>query len=286
MLLYVTGDGIALAEGSDLLLLDLPHQDVWEVFADAETRADAVDLLRGAGVRKRVGIDEVPVLAPIARPERLVVVGANHADHVREAGLRMPGDPLFMVVPGDGAAGVGDAIRLPAAAPDDVDFEGELAMVIAVGGRDIPAADAWAHIGGYTVANDVSARGVQRAGMRDGVVIDTAEVARAKTFPTFAPLGPAVLVPDEVLGQPDQRLQTRVNGVVRQDCRTSEMHFDLAEILAFVSRSVELRPGDVVLTGTPGGVAAGGTGGFLRAGDTVEVSVEGIGVLTNAVVGG
>ena len=141
----------------------------------------------------------------------------------------------------------------------------------------------WEHIAGLTVVNDVSARDVQLSAMRAGTIHDVETLARAKSFPTFKPLGPAVLMADDLAEQPDLLLQTFVNGQLRQQGRTSEMLFDLAEIVAYVSSRVDLRAGDVLLTGTPSGVGLA-NGHYLTAGDRVEVRVEGIGSLRNTVV--
>jgi len=282
MRIYLTADGLGRRAGNELLLLDLAHRDLGEVFADTNDRDQAFALLRDATVAKRVRVAEAELRAPVTPPGRFVLVGANYEDHVREAGMPMPESPVFVMVPDHGVCGPSDTIRLPAEAPSMVDYEGELAVVLAKGGRNIPAARAWSHIGGLTVVNDVSARDVQLSAMTDGVITDSSAVARAKSFPSFKPLGPAVLLPEQVTGQPDLRLQTRVNGEVRQQGWTGDMIFDLAEIIAYVSRTEQLRPGDVVLTGTPSGVGLV-SGDYLRAGDGVEVEIEGIGTLTNPV---
>lgn len=282
MLIYLTADGLARAAGDVLLLLDLSHQDIGEVFADTDDRDAAYALLRDATVAKRIPVGEAELRAPVTPPGRFVLVGANYADHVREAGMPMPESPVFVMVPDQGLCGPSDIIRLPVEAPTMVDYEGELAVVLAGGGRDISAERAWSQIGGFTVVNDVSARDVQLSAMLDGVITDGSAVARAKSFPSFKPLGPAVLVPEQITDQPDLRLQTRVNGEIRQEGRTGDMIFDLAQIIAYVSRTEELRPGDVVLTGTPSGVALT-TGAYLRHGDNVEVEIERIGTLTNPV---
>lgn len=282
MLIHLTAEGLARRAGDELLLLNLAHRDIGEVFADTDNRDQAFALLRDATVAKRVRAAEAELQAPLTPPGRFVLVGANYEDHVREAGMPMPESPVFVIIPNQGLCGPSDTVRLPAEAPSMVDYEGELAVVLARGGRDIPAEQAWSHIGGFTIVNDISARDVQLSAMPDGVIGDTSTVARAKSFPSFKPLGPAVLVPEQITGQPDLRLQTRVNGEVRQEARTADMIFDLGEIIAYVSRTEELHSGDVVLTGTPSGVALA-SGNYLRAGDRVEVEIEGIGTLTNPV---
>ena len=283
VLIYRTPGGLARGEGSELLLLDLPYRDLGALLADAGDRRGAMLRLREAPVRQRVPVSGADLLAPVAAPGQLVLVGANYADHVAEAGMPTPEAPVFLLVPDTGLAGPMDDIRLPREAPSQVDYEGELAVVLAARGSDIPVARGWEHIAGLTVVNDVSARDVQLSAMRAGTIHDVETLARAKSFPTFKPLGPAALMADDLAEQPDLQLQTFVNGQVRQQGRTSEMLFDLAEIIAYVSSRMELRAGDVLLTGTPSGVGLA-DGHYLAAGDRVEVRVEGIGSLHNTVI--
>ncbi|MEV0069917.1 MULTISPECIES: fumarylacetoacetate hydrolase family protein [unclassified Amycolatopsis] len=273
MRLYRTTQGLARGEGDELLLLDVPHHDVAELL---------VDNAQDAAVRGRLPLAEATLLAPVAQPKTVVIVGANYAGHIAEAGLKVPTTPAFFpITPGPELfVGTGKPIVLPAEAPDRVDYEAELAVVLGAPAGDVKVEDAARCIAGFTVANDVSARDVQFRGMRDGAVVDLSLLQRAKGFPTFKPLGPVLVTPDE-LGD-DLAVTTRVNGVLRQQGRTSEMLFPVAELVAAVSAKIPLAAGDVILTGTPAGVALA-SGDYLRAGDVVEVSVEGIGSLRNEV---
>ncbi|MEV6901586.1 fumarylacetoacetate hydrolase family protein [Amycolatopsis sp. NPDC051372] len=273
MRLYRTTQGLARGDGEELLLLDVPHHDVAELLAD-----NAQD----AAVRGRLPLAEATLLTPVARPKTVVIVGANYAGHIAEAGLKVPITPAFFpITPGPELfVRTGKPIVLPAEAPDRVDYEAELAVVLGAPAADVKVEDAARYIAGFTVANDVSARDVQFRGMRDGAVVDLSLLQRAKGFPTFKPLGPALVTPDE-LGD-DLTVTTRVNGLLRQQGRTSEMLFPVAELVAAVSAKIPLAAGDVILTGTPAGVALA-SGEYLRAGDVVEVSVEGIGSLRNEV---
>jgi 2-keto-4-pentenoate hydratase/2-oxohepta-3-ene-1,7-dioic acid hydratase in catechol pathway len=278
MRLYRTTHGLARGEGDELLLLDLPHPDIGSLLADDVT------LARTAPVTERAALGSIELLAPVSRPNTVVVVGANYRDHVVEAGMSMPTSPPFFSVPAglDLLTGHGSPIVLPVEAAGEVDYEAELAVIIGTGGKDIRARDASNHVGGFTVANDVSARDIQLQGMRNGSVVDMAAIQRSKTFPTFKPLGPAVVTPDELTQPLDLAITARVNGELRQNGRTSEMLFSVAEIIEAVSARIRLTTGDLILTGTPAGVGLA-FGSYLKAGDTVEVAVEGIGHLRNAV---
>jgi 5-carboxymethyl-2-hydroxymuconate isomerase len=212
---------------------------------------------------------------PIPTPGKIVAIGLNYMDHIREAGMDVPTSPLVFAKFPSSVIGHGDPIIVDRALTQRVDWEVELAVVIGRELRDVAVADALDHIAGYTVANDVSARDVQFA---DG------QWVRGKSFDTFCPLGPRVVEPTAIGDPQDLRLRTRVNGELVQDSSTSEMVFGVAELLAFCSQSFTLNAGDVVLTGTPWGC-----GEFmdpprsLQDGDVVEVEIDGIGTLSNPV---
>ena len=213
-------------------------------------------------------------IAPI-RPGKIVAIGLNYLDHVRETGMQAPASPLVFAKFPSSIAGPHDDIVVDPALTERVDWEVELAVVIGREMRDVPVEQALDHVFGYTVANDVSARDVQ---------LGEGQWVRGKSFDTFCPIGPEIVTPDE-LGDPQSlRLTTTVNGELVQDSSTSEMVFGVAELLAFCSRSFTLLPGDLLLTGTPWGC-----GEFaeprrsLQDGDVVECTVEGIGSLRNTV---
>ena len=282
MLVYNTPQGLARREGNDLAVLDLPHADVTALLADSD-EATISQRLKTSTVRGRVPVNDVKVLAPVRTPRRLVLIGANYRNHVQEAGMPMPDAPLFISLADTTLTGPDDDIVLPSEAPDRVDYEGELAIVIGRAGHQIPANRACRHIGGLTAANDVSARDVQLSGMESGRITDLGAVMRAKSFSTFKPLGPAILVGERLSEEVDMTLRTSVNGRTRQVARTSDMIFDIPTIIEYVSRSLELEVGDVLLTGTPGGVGLV-TGSYLTPGDVVEVAIDGVGILQNRVV--
>ena len=205
-------------------------------------------------------------LLPPATPSKIVCVGRNYRDHVKEMGSELPSEPLLFFKPPSSLLKPGGTVLLPKAAAR-VDFEGEIALVIARRIHKLAAnADLRGVIRGYTLADDVSARDLQK---KDG------QWARAKGFDTFCPLGP--VVSDEIDPGAGVAIETRVNGELRQQASTLDFIFPIPELLAFISAAFTLEPGDVILTGTPAGV------GPLVPGDEVEISVAGIGTLAHRV---
>lgn len=213
---------------------------------------------------ERLPLDQVRLLAPVL-PSKIVAVGRNYADHAAELGNEVPAEPIIFLKPSTAVIGPEEAIVYPAGV-DRVDYEGELAVVVGKLVRRLDRANAMQAVLGFTCANDVTARNLQK---RDG------QWTRAKGFDTFCPLGPWI---ETDLDSSDLALRTLVNGETRQQSRTSLLERDVATLLAFISGVMTLLPGDVVLTGTPSGI------GPLQPGDRVEVEVEGVGVLANPVV--
>jgi len=205
----------------------------------------------------------VKLLDPVT-PGKIICVGRNYAEHAREQNVDVPEIPILFMKPPSAVIGPGDSIILPPQS-NRVEHEGELAVVIGREGRWISADQALDYVLGYTVANDVTARDLQR---RDG------QWTRGKGFDTFCPIGPWI---ETDLDPADVLVQTRVNGEMRQMASTREMMFPVEQLIAFVSSVMTLNPGDVLLTGTPAGI------GPLQPGDVVEVTVEGIGSLSNPV---
>src|SRR5215467_1619716 len=213
----------------------------------------------------RFPLAEVRLLAPIL-PSKVICIGQNYADHVREMGGDPPPEPVIFLKPSTAVCGPGDSIARPQSLSERVDFEGELAVVIGRPGTHVPPERAVDVIFGYTCANDVTARDLQA---RDG------QWTRAKGFDTFCPLGPWI---ETGTNPSDLELTTTVNGEIRQQARKSELLWDVPGLIAYVSQVMTLLPGDVLLTGTPAGV------GPLTDGDEVSVTIESIGTLTNRVV--
>jgi 2-keto-4-pentenoate hydratase/2-oxohepta-3-ene-1,7-dioic acid hydratase in catechol pathway len=215
--------------------------------------------------RARFPLSEVKLLAPVL-PSKVVAIGKNYAEHVREmGGSEPPAEPVIFMKPSTSVIGPDDPIVLPALSAE-VHHEAELAVVIGRLVREVPVERAMDAVLGYTCANDVTARDLQRS---DG------QWTRAKGFDTFCPLGPWVVTD---LDASDLEIECRVDGELRQHGRTSDLLRGVPELISYVSAVMTLLPGDVILTGTPAGV------GPLRGGEQVSVSIERIGTLTNPVV--
>jgi 2-keto-4-pentenoate hydratase/2-oxohepta-3-ene-1,7-dioic acid hydratase in catechol pathway len=214
---------------------------------------------------KRFPLADVRLVAPIL-PSKVVAIGKNYAGHVREMGGEAPAEPVIFMKPSTSVIGPREPIAYPQKLSERVDYEGELAIVIGRLCRDVPVERTADVVLGYTCANDVTARDLQR---RDG------QWTRAKSFDTFCPLGPWI----ETAADPaDLAITTTVNGEVRQESRTSLLLHNVPALIAHVSQVMTLLPGDVILTGTPAGI------GPLEIDDEVEVTIESVGTLTNRVV--
>ena len=210
-------------------------------------------------------LHNVRLLAPV-KPSKIACVGRNYLEHAAELGHEVPPEPLIFLKAPTAVIGVDEAVVYPQIS-QRVDHEGELAVVIGRRCRNVNEADAASVIFGYTVANDVTARDLQVA---DG------QWSRAKGFDTFCPVGPWI---DTTFDPRGRRLRCQVNDEVRQESNTDKMIFSIGRIIAHVSRFMTLEPGDLILTGTPSGV------GPVRPGDVMTVEIEGLGVLSNPVVG-
>lgn len=214
------------------------------------------------------------MLSPV-EPPNIFAIGRNYRAHAAETGAALPEKPLVFQKATTALIGDGVPIVLPESAPSEVDYEAELAIVIGRRARRVSEAQALEYVLGYTCANDVSARDCQR---------NDKQWARAKGFDTFCPLGPWLVTADEF--DPDGcRVRSRLNGAVMQDANTSAMIFSCRQLVSYLSYQFTLLPGTVILTGTPEGVGmARQPPVFLKAGDRVEVEIDGIGVLSNPVV--
>ena len=212
----------------------------------------------------KVKLADVRLLAPVIPRSKVVCVGKNYSDHAKEMGMDVPEEPIIFLKPNTSVIGPNDLIQWPRMS-ERVDFEGELAIVISRICKDVPAAKAEDVIFGYTIANDVTARDLQK---KDG------QWNRGKGFDTFCPLGPWI---ETGFTPASQKIITKLNGEIKQSEAISSMIFKIPTIIEFITSVMTLLPGDVILTGTPAGI------GPMPAGSEISVEIEGIGVLSNKV---
>ena len=219
-------------------------------------------------------LQAVTLKAPVPRPTKLILVGLNYRDHAEEAKMKIPEEPTLFSKYALSVIGPGEAIRIPKVS-DKIDYEGEFAFVIGKGGKDIPRERALDYVAGYTIVHDVSCRDYQ---MRTG------QWMIGKTFDTFAPMGPYLVLKDEIPDPHTLDLTLRLNGVVMQHSNTRNLIFNVYDLIAYMSQVFTLEPGDVVSTGTPAGVGfARKPPVFLKPGDTVRIEIAGLGALENPV---
>lgn len=228
---------------------------------------------RAAAEPKRIALADVRLLAPVPDPEKIICLGLNYRDHAEESAQEIPKAPMWFAKFANSLIGSGQDIVLPAAHPDYVDYEAELAIVIGRTARNVDVAAALEYVAGAMPFNDVSARDLQ---------IQNPLWTSGKAVDTFAPCGPALVTMDEIEDLHALGVRTRINGELLQEGNTRELIFSVPETIAWLSRTVTLVPGDIVATGTPAGVGAS-KNRFLREGDTVEVEVDGLGVVVNPV---
>lgn len=264
--------GVVEIRGGEHWIVDLaepPEEDV--AYRLAKLHAEAVHALVteiAAFDFEPLPLKEATLLAPVT-PSKIVCVGRNYREHAKELGNEVPAEPLLFFKPPSSLLAPNGVVLMPPQA-ERVDFEGELAVLIGRRASKLKSEDDWrSFVRGYAIANDVTARDLQK---KDG------QWTRAKGFDTFCPVGP--FVSDEVDPQAGLLLETRVNGDVRQHGSTSDFIFALPELLRYITAAITLEPGDLVLTGTPAGV------GPVNAGDRVDVSIDGLGVLSNTFAAG
>jgi acylpyruvate hydrolase len=268
------GTGAGVLVGGNVAVIG-GYGDVGALLADGDRGLEAAAEASANG--SGVAYDENALRRPILSPGAIVCVGLNYASHIREMGRDLPTSPtLFSKLP--------RALTDPYApiphpgVSDQLDYEGELCVVIGRPGRNIAAADAWDHVAGLTLMNDVTVRDYQWR---------TPQWFAGKTWEASTPVGPVVVTLDELGDVGRLELVTRVDGEERQRASLDDLVFDVARLVEDVSRIVTLQPGDLIATGTPGGVgAAMDPKGFLAIGSVVEVEIEGIGVLRNRVEAG
>lgn len=222
-----------------------------------------------------VDIDEVRLLTPVTRSNKIFCIGLNYRAHIEEAQMQETEDPVLFSRFKETQIAHGEALLLP---PESqaFDFEGELAVVIGHPGRRIPRESAMRHVAGYSCYNDASVRDWQ---------FRTTQWLPGKNFAATGAFGPALVTADEIEDLGGTTLTTRVNGVVRQRASVDEMIFDIPAQIAYISTFIELQPGDVIVSGTPSGAGAfDNPPSYLQAGDDVEIEISGVGALRNSVV--
>ena len=222
-----------------------------------------------------LGLDGVKIHAPLSNPPRIFAIGLNYRDHAKESGMEIPTTPVIFFKLATAIIGPGEPIVLPKNSTQP-DYEAEFAFVIGKGGYRIAAADWRDHVYGYTIVNDVSARDVQFA---------STQWSMSKSFPTFCPLGPAIVTADEIADPHALDISLSIDGEVLQHSNTRELVFKIPELIEYISSITPLLPGDIVSTGTPPGVGLGrNPKRWLKPGETVTITIEGLGSLTNPVV--
>jgi 2-keto-4-pentenoate hydratase/2-oxohepta-3-ene-1,7-dioic acid hydratase in catechol pathway len=268
-----TGPRAGVLTGGEIAVIAHPARTVRGLLGGLDAAGVAELGERAIAAGERVGAADVRLLAPVPDPEKIICLGLNYRDHAAESGQEIPTSPMWFAKFANSLIGSGEAIILPAAHPEYVDYEAELAVVIGRTATSVDAGSALRHVAGAMPFNDVSARDLQ---------FQNPLWTSGKAVDTFAPCGPALVTLEEIGDLGSLGLRTRVNGEVLQEGNTRDLIFGVAETVAWLSRTVTLVPGDIIATGTPAGVGAS-KNRFLRAGDVVEVEVDGLGVLSNPV---
>jgi acylpyruvate hydrolase len=263
-----TGTWAASVEGDELV--ELAAADVRAVLEAGDPSA-----IGRPALPRRVAVADARLAPAVPEPRKVICVGLNYRHHILEMGRELPTHPTLFAKYALALTGPHDPIPLPSES-QQVDWEAELAIVIGRPARRVTTADALAHIAGYAVINDVSMRDWQYR---------TLQWLQGKTFERATPLGPWLVTPDEVDHAADLRVSCEVDGQLMQEARTSDLLFRPADVVAYISTFVTLEPGDVIATGTPGGVGhARDPQVFLRPGNVVRTAIEGIGELVNECV--
>jgi 2-keto-4-pentenoate hydratase/2-oxohepta-3-ene-1,7-dioic acid hydratase in catechol pathway len=269
--------GVLLAEEIvPVIALNAPAKSVRGLLEqlDSEGLSELAD--RAASFEARIALSEASLLAPVPDPEKIICLGLNYRDHAEESGQEIPSSPMWFAKFANSLLGSGQEIVLPPDHAGYVDYEAELAVVIGRRASRVGIDQALSHVAGAMPFNDVSARDLQ---------LQNPLWTSGKAVDTFAPCGPALVTLDECGDLSALGLRTRVNGELLQEGTTANLIFGVAETVSWLSRTITLEPGDIIATGTPAGVGAA-QGRFLKAGDNVEVEVDGLGAVSNTVRAG
>ena len=288
LLTYKGGDGLKLGIRTDAGVIDVVAAgaargidvptSLGEVISGGDTAVAALRTLADSLPDDNSAawrLDEMAIQygPAVDNPGKIICVGLNYARHAKESGMSVPTSPVLFSKFGNTICGSGDAVPLPAEIAVEYDYEVELGVVIGKFARNVSQDDALSHVFGYATANDVSVRDLQTR---------TSQWLLGKTLDNFLPIGPYLVTADEVGDPQSLRIRCWVNDDVRQDSNTADMIFNVAEIISYISRYFPLEPGDVIVTGTPEGVAMGREDKpWLKPGDIVSVEVERLGKLTN-----
>jgi acylpyruvate hydrolase len=254
-----------------------------------ETKSELLADLEEAGAVTK--LSDANLLAPIPDPALILSCGLNYHEHLREMNTPVPATPTAFTKNAASVIGTGEPILLPKTAPAMVDWEGEFTLVIGKPCFGVRASDALSYVAGYTIVNDVSARdwvpGVFAAKGNMPSILAWEHNILGKQYPTFCPMGPALVTADEVGDISDLKLETRLNGKVMQSTTTADLVFHVPQLIEYFSKFYKLRPGDLITTGSPSGVGYGRDPKvFMQVGDVIEVQVERVGVLRNPVLAG
>ncbi len=259
--------------------LGLPADDLPALLAEPGAVGEAAagaDVEQSSAAGQAIGLGDASLLAPLVRPGKLLAIGLNYRDHAQEVGAALPAAPLLFGKFPSSVTGPFSEVVVSPSLTTRCDYEVELAVVIGRAARDVNAASALDHVGAYAVANDLSARDLQFA---------EPQWIRSKSLDGFCPLGPWLTTPDDVEDPQDLGIRAFVNDELRQDSSTAQMVFGVAELIAFLSQGITLEPGDVILTGTPPGVAMGmAEPQWLQPGDVVRCAIDGLGEIANRIV--
>jgi len=276
---YLSDSGPRVAGVRDGQLIDLNQADpqVPSCVRSLLAQGPAGLKVAAAALEKGQPLGEVRLLAPVPKPQKIICIGLNYADHAKESGMEPPPEPVVFNKFLTAVAAHEDEVVVPAIS-ESVDYEAELVAVIGVGGRNIPESEALNHVAGYACGNDVSARDWQLNKPGKQWLL-------GKSFDGFAPFGPYLVTADEVGDPSNLRIALRLNGETLQDSRTDQLIFGIPALVSYISQVCTLVPGDVIFTGTPPGVGfARKPPVLLKGGDVCEVEIEKVGLLRNRFV--
>lgn len=259
MHVVTTGSGIGRIEGATIALLDTPYPDAGAVIE----HAGSLEPLAECAVRARIAVDDARLLPPLTRPRAVWGVGLNYRSKAERTGRGLPADPILYLGAPSAVVAPNSAVTIPVEQTVEMDYEGEIAVVIGQRLYRASAEDVWPCVAGITAANDITARDVMRS---------TSAPTLAKSFPGFSPLGASLCTLDEFADRDCISIRTWVNGELHQDDSSAGMIFAIPDLLARISWFAALEPGDIVLTGTPAGTGQDRQC-FLAAGDEIRVEV-------------